>query len=200
MSFEHGTLVKWNDERGFGFIKPDAENVQVFVHIKTFGPIARRPLEGDRVYFDSSIGEKGTRKATVARITESSATQAPHPRRGTPTTRSPAPGGWSSRPGNTGYSRPPSLRRRIRPYVAAVLLPIAGIAYLASRCSSPVAPSPVQTFQEQQVPTTVFRCEGKKRCGEMSTKEEAQFYLNNCPGVMIDGDGDGDACEDQFGK
>ena len=34
-----------------------------------------------------------------------------------------------------------------------------------------------------------FACEGKTRCTEMTSCEEAKFYLKNCPGVEIDGDG-----------
>ncbi|WP_420992764.1 excalibur calcium-binding domain-containing protein [Cupriavidus sp. 30B13] len=44
-------------------------------------------------------------------------------------------------------------------------------------------------------PAAAFRCEGKQRCSEMRSCEEARFYLRNCPGVKIDGDGDGIPCE-----
>lgn len=44
-----------------------------------------------------------------------------------------------------------------------------------------------------------FQCSGKTRCHEMSSCEEALFYLNNCPGVEIDGDGDGRPCEERCG-
>lgn len=43
-----------------------------------------------------------------------------------------------------------------------------------------------------------FKCQGKMRCPEMSSCSEAKFYLNNCPNVEIDGDGDGIPCEDQL--
>jgi hypothetical protein len=32
----------------------------------------------------------------------------------------------------------------------------------------------------------------------MSSLEEALFYLKNCPGTKIDGDNDGEPCEEQF--
>ena len=45
-----------------------------------------------------------------------------------------------------------------------------------------------------------FKCEGKKFCTQMTSCEEAKFYLRNCPGVQIDGDGDGIPCESQWCK
>lgn len=47
-----GTVVKWNDERGFGFICPDADRKdQIFLHIKEVRRATRRPVEGDIVTF-----------------------------------------------------------------------------------------------------------------------------------------------------
>ena len=43
-----------------------------------------------------------------------------------------------------------------------------------------------------------FRCEGKTRCTQMSSCEEATFYLRNCPNTKMDGDGDGVPCESQW--
>lgn len=48
--------------------------------------------------------------------------------------------------------------------------------------------------------SSAFKCEGKKFCGQMTSCEEAKFYLKNCPGVEIDGDGDGVPCEKQWCK
>jgi hypothetical protein len=43
-----------------------------------------------------------------------------------------------------------------------------------------------------------FSCQGKTHCSQMSSFEEAKFYLDNCPGTKMDGDGDGIPCERQF--
>ena len=43
-----------------------------------------------------------------------------------------------------------------------------------------------------------FQCQGKVWCTEMGSYEEAVFYLRNCPGTKMDGDGDGIPCERQF--
>ncbi|MGB3237800.1 MAG: excalibur calcium-binding domain-containing protein [Geitlerinemataceae cyanobacterium] len=51
------------------------------------------------------------------------------------------------------------------------------------------------TAQSQQ---QEYQCEGKIYCSQMTSCEEAKFYLKNCPGVKIDGDGDGIPCESQW--
>lgn len=43
-----------------------------------------------------------------------------------------------------------------------------------------------------------FICEGKTHCSQMTSCNEAKYYLANCPNVLIDGDHDGEPCERQF--
>jgi hypothetical protein len=47
-------------------------------------------------------------------------------------------------------------------------------------------------------PTHNFQCKGKVYCSEMTSYDEAVFYLQNCPGTKMDGDHDGIPCEQQF--
>jgi micrococcal nuclease len=42
------------------------------------------------------------------------------------------------------------------------------------------------------------RCDGRKRCSQMRSCEEANWFLKNCPGMEMDGDGDGVPCERQW--
>jgi excalibur calcium-binding domain-containing protein len=56
-------------------------------------------------------------------------------------------------------------------------------------------PVPVPVEQENPGP---YACKGKTRCPQMESCEEARFYLANCPGVEIDGDGNGIPCEKQW--
>ena len=48
------------------------------------------------------------------------------------------------------------------------------------------------------LPTPAFRCDGRTRCGQMRSCAEATFFLKNCPGVKMDGNGDGVPCERQW--
>lgn len=87
-----------------------------------------------------------------------------------------------------------------------VLAAVAALLYY--RTHAPVGPTlnasesaepspPVERARQTAVspPTTTFRCEGKQHCREMTSCDEARFYLRNCPSVKIDGDNDGIPCE-----
>ncbi|VTU12856.1 Excalibur calcium-binding domain protein [Variovorax sp. SRS16] len=45
---------------------------------------------------------------------------------------------------------------------------------------------------------TAFRCDGRTYCSQMTSCEEATYFLKNCPGVKMDGNGDGVPCEKQW--
>ncbi|WP_162242506.1 MULTISPECIES: cold shock and DUF1294 domain-containing protein [unclassified Microcella] len=63
-----GVLVRWNDDRGFGFIRRDAPGPKVFVHVSAFGPLERRPADGDRVRFAIRVDDTGRAQAVDAEI------------------------------------------------------------------------------------------------------------------------------------
>ena len=60
-----GRLLKWNDGRGFGFILPEDGGDTVFVHISGFLPGARRPKEGDVVYYEIEREQRRTKAVNV---------------------------------------------------------------------------------------------------------------------------------------
>jgi hypothetical protein len=43
-----------------------------------------------------------------------------------------------------------------------------------------------------------FKCDGRKYCSQMTSCTEAKGFLQNCPGVEMDGDNDGVPCESQW--
>jgi len=45
---------------------------------------------------------------------------------------------------------------------------------------------------------TNFSCDGRTHCSQMTSCEEAYFFLRNCPGVKMDGNNDGEPCEQQW--
>lgn len=59
-----GTLKKWNDERGFGFLEADDTRVEIFVHVKSFASSAGRPQVGETFFFDVVPGPAGKPRAT----------------------------------------------------------------------------------------------------------------------------------------
>lgn len=71
----------------------------------------------------------------------------------------------------------------------------------ASILSTPAAaPASFKPHTNSPAPTTSFRCDGRQHCSQMSSYDEAVFFLRNCPNTKMDGDGDGIPCERQFGR
>jgi hypothetical protein len=46
--------------------------------------------------------------------------------------------------------------------------------------------------------TARFSCDGRTHCSQMTSCDEAMYFLENCPGVKMDGEGDGIPCERQW--
>ena len=64
-----GTIKWFNDAKGFGFITPDDDSGDVFVHYSHIvGQSGRRTLvEGEKVEFEVIEGPKGLQAMNVAR-------------------------------------------------------------------------------------------------------------------------------------
>jgi len=43
-----------------------------------------------------------------------------------------------------------------------------------------------------------FKCDGRTHCSQMTSCDEAKYFLKNCPNVQMDGEGDGIPCEKQW--
>lgn len=59
-----GELVGWNEDRGFGFIRPNDGGADVFAHVHAFIDTTRRPALGDRVTFRTEQAPDGRIRAT----------------------------------------------------------------------------------------------------------------------------------------
>ena len=72
-----GKIDQWNDDKGFGFIKPDNGSEKIFFHISSVKTNSRRPKIGDIVLFDS-IRDKQQRLKAKSVVIEG-ATKAVNP-------------------------------------------------------------------------------------------------------------------------
>ncbi|WP_306602567.1 cold shock domain-containing protein [Azonexus sp.] len=183
-----GTLAKWNDDRGFGFITPTTGGPEVFVHVSAFPKDGLRPRLGERLSFEIETGNDGKKQAKrlvcLDRTTVGRPAQRTHPARHRETQPGP---GWFGR-------------------LVALLL-AAGVGYYGynafmqrSQIATPTA-SWHQTEPANAWPATAepapqsFRCDGRQHCSQMTSCEEAKYFLRYCPGVKMDGDYDGRPCE-----
>ncbi|KHO16114.1 calcium-binding protein [Acinetobacter baumannii] len=53
------------------------------------------------------------------------------------------------------------------------------------------APAPERVNNE----TSAFHCDGREHCSQMHSLEEARWFVRNCPNTKMDGDHDGEPCE-----
>lgn len=65
--------------------------------------------------------------------------------------------------------------------------------------SAAPAPDPATVAVEQPIGADPgYRCDGRVYCSQMHSCEEATWFLQHCPGVKMDGEGDGVPCEKQW--
>ncbi|QSA95786.1 excalibur calcium-binding domain-containing protein [Methylococcus sp. EFPC2] len=66
-----------------------------------------------------------------------------------------------------------------------------------SKNSAVPAPSAVGSGKEN-IALSRYTCDGRTYCSQMTSCEEAVFFLKNCPDVNMDGNNDGVPCEKQW--
>jgi len=65
-------------------------------------------------------------------------------------------------------------------------------------------PEPQKEFPSEPISMPVppdsaqYRCDGRMHCSQMTSCDEAKFFLRTCPGTQMDGDSDGIPCEQQW--
>ncbi len=197
MEINKGKLVRWIDEKGFGFIKPENGKDDVFIHISALKGMNRKPSIGNLIHYKISTDSNGKVRAVNAKIdgVEQVLILEPlkHKQKRDSTTTLP----------KRSYRKPTKTNRPLKSFNFLFIIMAIGIAafiYIkASKDKISIDQIKVPTFETQQLKhEEQFQCEGKTWCSDMSSYEEAVFYLRNCPGTKVDGDGDGIPCERQF--
>jgi cold shock CspA family protein len=194
VAIEKGKLVRWIDEKGFGFIKPENGSNEIFIHISALKSMSRKPIVGDVIQYQIGFDSNGKTRAVDAKIEGVSQVM----------TLAPLSEKRKERPHRTYSNRANKHQKSHNIFPIIVLISV--IVFVYSKFSSEkkiveeIKPPKVEIQPIKQIEQVQFQCQGKIRCTEMSTYEEAIFYLQNCPGTKMDGDYDGIPCEDQFGK
>jgi CspA family cold shock protein len=64
-----GTVQRFNQDRGYGFIKPDDGGEDVFVHYSAIAGSGFRTLEeGEKVSYEVTQGRKGPQAVNVSKV------------------------------------------------------------------------------------------------------------------------------------
>jgi cold shock CspA family protein len=191
--FQEGKVKTYNEERGFGFIQIEGEKKDLFFHIKDFPNKNVQPEIGERLKF-RIVDDNGKLKAdNIVRIDFK--TQAP----------------TFNNQGNQSKYKNSSAKKQIQldtksgfgfsSIIGLVVFVI--LAYLLY--------SKYQRWQLQQQPHVSeaqqivyehantnpngYRCDGRIHCSQMNSREEARWFVRNCPGTKMDGNNDGEPCE-----
>jgi cold shock CspA family protein len=177
-----GILTKWNDDRGFGFIRY-SETEMVFLHISDVKMMPRRPKEGDYLFYDLVIDSSGKKKAACVTIE----------------------GLQKHSPRVSKVSKKIKTSKFNYSYITFVVILALLFFYFKNHYFSfSESNSPKVSYSENSQGIEIkkvesnYACQGKTYCSEMTSCEEAKFYLKNCPNQHTDGNGDGEPCESQW--
>lgn len=188
----------WNDEKGYGFAF--ANGKKYFVHRSALGPITRNPKVGDTIVVTQFLETPKGSRISAGTLEGVPLRQVSHNRK----------------PYVPGYYRKMKLKWALVILVLSVPFMILSwcttlpsqnnASHSSQNADASVIHNSVRTipdpsdYQEPSTYESPYRCDGRVHCSQMNSYEEALFFLRNCPGTQMDGDGDGIPCERQFGR
>lgn len=110
--------------------------------------------------------------------------------------------------GSVTFQNTPCPAAETRPQPSAERLNAEAKKRREAQASQPTNPSSAAAMpvREPSTPSRTpvikgaetFRCDGRTYCSQMSSCREATYFLQHCPGVKMDGNGDGVPCEEQW--
>ena len=194
--FTEGIVKTYNEEKGFGFIQIEDQKKDLFFHIKDFPNKQQLPQIGEKLKFRIVSDNNGKMKAeNIIRLD------------------------LKVKEINSISTHRTSYRPKVKPkekkfnfmslliglvifsIFLTILLPFLSDIYQRETLKRQVAEPANRASSSMNTNTNVtskYSCDGRVHCSQMKSYDEAVFFINNCPGTKMDGDGDGDPCEGQF--
>ena len=175
-----------NDDRGFGFIAPESGGSDIFVHISAFPRDGAKPTLNEQISYEVRLDDQGKERAVSVM------------RAGATTASDELPEGIKI------YGVGHKLRAFLSASAMAALavaiayVVVANFEAISSWFTSerPVATEAKKLSSAPASPN--FRCDGRTHCSQMTSCEEATYFLKHCPGVAMGGNHDGEPCERQW--
>ena len=104
---------------------------------------------------------------------------------------------------NSTLIRLPTEMRNLILLVIVVVLGWQGLQHFRAATShrAPSVESSLSAVPAQVAPpasSASFKCDGRIYCSQMTSCEEATYFLRTCPGTKMDGNNDGVPCEIQW--
>lgn len=187
-----GILTSWNSATGSGIITPGKGGDDIAAHSPAFPQDGIVPAVGQALSFQVELGPDGNKRAhSIARPRAS-------PR--------------SAARDTEAQSSSSLVTAALLILAASAALSYAIIrhdgrqAALETEASADVAHAAGIPHEHRTDLVAASRfarppsaaCDGRTRCSQMKSCEEAKFFMDNCPGAEMDGDGDGLPCESQW--
>ncbi|CAG2149219.1 hypothetical protein LMG31506_03978 [Cupriavidus yeoncheonensis] len=175
-----GTLKTWNKDKGFGFITSSNGGQDIFVHITDYPRQGGLPKVGESLTFLVTLNQDGKKKAIQVQ----------------------RPGGRPAVPYRSRKQAPvrrrASFGSRLASLIAVAVLCAIGYKHFAPGAgANETLAAGASTAPAAAAPSS-FQCDGRTHCSQMTSCQEARYFLKNCPNPQMDGDGDGTPCESQW--
>ena len=182
-----GKIIKWNDKKGFGFIKPELGNHDIFIHISALKKMPRKPVVGDIILYQLHNDNDGKKRAINARIKGINISENNQ--------------NINRKVKNKKYKQKSNRFSLLVTFGLIVIIAYNIFSWLSKSFNNQetINYDTPSSFIEQNTYEEKFTCDGREHCSQMGSYEEAKYFLNNCPNTKMDGDYDGIPCERQFG-
>lgn len=223
-----GKIYSWNDEKGFAFIEIENSKRRVFAHISEFVQRNPKPKVGEEVSFDlvSHSTQKNKFAARNIRYTQRVNKQAKKQnvtKSRTKKRQTPSFMNWLI--GIAVISILFAIGVKMYNQIMVIITPKQENIPIATPTqveeTQPQVPQPItqtppiknrvqviepkqkyvqlkQAKPQETTTNSIYQCDGRKYCSQMTSCEEAKFFIRNCEDTRMDGDGDGTPCEEQW--